>query len=113
MDDRQIIAHNIKLLRDASGFTQDMIANYLGINRSTYSNYESGDRELPFLLMEKLADMYGCDLYDFYSQDETKLTGMLATAFRVDSLSPEDLAQVAAFKRIVRNSLKMDQLLGK
>lgn len=112
MEERLIIAGNIKRLRDASGFTQDTVANYLNVNRSAYANYETGARELPLSLMEKLADLYGCEMYDLYSEDVDVVSTMLATAFRVDTLSREDMEQIAAFKRIVNNSLKMDKLLA-
>ena len=112
MEERLIIAGNIKCLRDASGFTQDTVANYLNVNRSAYANYETGARELPLSLMEKLADLYGCEMYDLYSEDVDVVSTMLATAFRVDTLSREDMEQIAAFKRIVNNSLKMDKLLA-
>ena len=113
MEDRFVIAKNIKCLREASGFTQENIAGFLGITRSAYSNYETGDRELPFQVMEKLADLYGCDMYMLYSEDDSVMEDVLVTAFRVDNLSPEDMDQMAAFKRIVRNSLKMDILLAR
>lgn len=113
MKDRLIVANNIKKMRESSGFTQDNVANFLGIKRSAYSNYETGDRELPLSIMEKLADLYGCDMYDLYSEDEKVLQDMLVTAFRADDVSPEDMEQIAAFKRIVRNSLKMDFLLAR
>ncbi len=113
MEDKIIIANNIKRLRDASGFTQENVAEYLGIKRSAYSNYENADRELPLILMEKLADLYGCELYELYSGDERIINTMLVTAFRVDTLSPNDMDHVAAFKRIVKNSLKMDNLLAR
>jgi len=113
MEERMLIANNIKRMREVSGFTQENVAGFLGIKRSAYANYEAGDREIPLSLMEKLADLYGCELFDLYTEDEVALAGMLVTAFRVDSLSPEDMAQVAAFKRIVKNSLKMDKLLGR
>lgn len=113
MEEKLIIASNIKRLRDASGFTQDNVANYLNVNRSAYANYEMGARELPLHLMEKLADLYGCEMYDLFSEDEDVVSTMLATAFRVDTLSRGDMEQIAAFKRIVNNSLKMDKLLAK
>ena len=112
MEERLIVASNIKRLRDTSGFTQDIVANYLNVNRSAYANYETGARELPLQLMEKLADLYGCEMYDLYSEDVDVVSTMLATAFRVDTLSREDMEQIAAFKRIVNNSLKMDKLLA-
>ena len=113
MEERLIIAKNIKLLRQASNYTQESVAFFLGIGRSAYSNYESGDRELPLSCMEKLADLYGCDAYMLYEENESVIEDMLATAFRVDNLSPADMEQIAAFKRVVKNSLMMDTMLSK
>lgn len=106
-----LVANNVKRMRKVSGYTQENVAGFLCIGRSAYANYETGEREIPLSVMEKLADLYGCELLDLYTEDEVALAGMLVTAFRVDALSPEDMAQVAAFKRIVKNSLKMDDLL--
>lgn len=113
MDERLIIAKNIKLMREFSDFTQENVASFLGITRSAYSNYELGTRELPLEHMENLADLYGCDAYILYEEDTDVVNNMLTTAFRVDNLSAEDMAQVAAFKRMVKNSLMMDNLLSK
>ena len=113
MEERLIIAKNIKLLRQASNYTQENVASFLGIGRSAYSNYESGDRELPLSCMEKLADLYGCDAYMLYEENESVIEDMLATAFRVDNLSPADMEQIAAFKRVVKNPLMMDTMLSK
>ena len=112
MEERLIIATNIKRLRCACGFTQDNVASYLNVNRSAYANYETGARELPLSLLEKLADLYGCEMYDLFCEDVDVVNTMLATAFRVDTLSREDMEQIAAFKRIVNNSLKMDKMLS-
>ena len=113
MEERSILSRNLKRMRDASGYKQEDVACFLGIGRSAYANYEAGEREAPLSLLEKLADLYGCDLYDLYTEDGSVLESMLVTAFRVDVISPEDLEQVAAFKRIVKNSLKMDKLLAR
>ena len=111
MEERMLVANNVKRMQKVSGYTQENVAGFLCIGRSAYANYETGEREIPLSVMEKLADLYGCELLDLYTEDEVALAGMLVTAFRVDALSPEDMAQVAAFKRIVKNSLKMDNLL--
>lgn len=113
MEESRIISRNIKSLREASGFTQDHIALFLGVTRSAYANYESGSREIPFLLLEKLSDLYGCDMSDLYDDDGRVMESILVTAFRVDNMTPEDMKQLAAFKRIVKNSLKMDILLAR
>ena len=38
----KIIGQNLCKLRKVNNFTQEQVAEYLGINRSTYSNYELG-----------------------------------------------------------------------
>lgn len=113
MEDRKIIARNIKSMREASNFTQENIASFLGISRSAYSNYETADRELPLSHMEKLADLYGCDAYLMYEEDLDVVQNMLTTAFRIENVSSQDMEQIAAFKRVVKNSLMMDSMLGR
>ena len=70
-----------------------------------------GAAELSLENIEKLADLYGYDGYMFYEENENIIESMLTTAFRVNDLSSEDMEQIAAFKRIVKNSLMMDQML--
>ena len=113
MNERLIVSANIKRMREASRFTQEQVSKFLGIGRSAYANYETGDRELPLNVMERLADLYGCDLFLMYEQDADVVKNMLATAFRVDNLSAEDMQQIADFKSVVKSYLKMDMLLKK
>ena len=103
------VGRNLKRLREMNRLTQDQIASFLKINRSTYSNYESGEREAPFEVLESVSDLFGCDLYLLFEENESAKEEMLACAFRVDSISNEDLHQIAQFKKIVKNYLKMDR----
>lgn len=113
MDERTIISENIRRMREACKFTQEQVSQFLGIGRSAYSNYETADRELPLEVMERLADLYGCDMYLLYEEDADVVKNMLTTAFRVDDLSADDMKQIADFKAVVKNYLKMDMLLGR
>jgi len=36
------------------------------ISITFYSNYESGERKMPLDLLEKAADLFGCELYVFF-----------------------------------------------
>ena len=105
-----MITQTLKMLRDANRYTQDNVADYLGIKRSTYSNYETGDREAPLAILEKLACLYGCELYDLETSENDVLQGLIACSFRVDSLSVEDMRQVASFKQLVMNYMKMKKI---
>ncbi|MFA6199659.1 MAG: helix-turn-helix transcriptional regulator [Bacteroidales bacterium] len=109
----KVIGSNIKFLREMNNFTQDAVAKYLGIERSTYSNYELGLREIPFDLdiLEKLSDLFGCEMCMFYEEDKSVLEQVLTCAFRVEGISESDMKQIAYFKSIVKSYLKMDKLL--
>lgn len=110
----KIIAQNLKAFRSFNRFTQEQVADFLGLKtRSAYSNYESGEREAPLEVLEKCADLYGCDLSMFFEENEASAKEMLVCAFRVDSISPSDMEEIAAFKNIVKNYLKLNSLLAK
>ena len=67
---KSVIGKNLKSLRVANGYNQENVAEFMGINRSTYSNYESGDREAPLDVLEKAALLFGCDLSLFFEEDK-------------------------------------------
>ena len=42
------------------GMTQSAVALHLGVNRTTYTKYETGEREPDFSVVTALAELYGC-----------------------------------------------------
>ena len=112
MNENQIIGRNMKALRKANSYTQEQVAAYLGINRSAYANYETGDREAPIDVLEKACNLFGCEMELLFDQDENAVKNMLVCAFRADNLSENDLREVSAFKEIVLNYMKMERLLA-
>lgn len=48
----------IKNLREDSDKTQQVLADYLNMQRSVYRRYESGEREIPSWAVIKLAEYY-------------------------------------------------------
>lgn len=107
----KLVGNNLKKIRFISAFTQEEIALALGINRSAYSNYESGEREMPLDLLEKAADLFGCELYVFFEENVSE-DMILATAFRIEDLNSNDLQEIIHFKDIVKSYIKMDQLVA-
>lgn len=110
MNTDQIIGKNLKKMREHLGYTQEDISNVLGIGRSAYSNYETGDREMPFDTLEKAADFFGCDSYLLFEETTEAQNEMLATAFRLNNLSDSDYNEIIRFKDIVKTSLKLDRI---
>lgn len=111
MNQDQIIGKNLQALRKKLGFTQDQVAAYLQINREEVSYYENGSRTASTKILSQMANLYGVDEYDFFEEDLDMANVNLALAFRAESIKAEDLAQIAKFKKIVRNYLNMKNLL--
>lgn len=53
-----IYCERIKALREDSDKTQNELAKYLNIAQNTYSQYESGKREIPLSCLIKLCEYY-------------------------------------------------------
>ena len=111
MSDILIISNNLKELRVDNNFDIDIIADFLHISSNTYRNYESGTSEIPVKHMEKLADFYGLDAYDFYDENLDVKNNPLTFAFRAENLQVQDLNEIANFKKIVKNYKKLNSLI--
>lgn len=48
----------IRDLREDHDYTQQYVATFLNIQQNTYSQYETGKRQLPVDILIKLADLY-------------------------------------------------------
>ncbi len=107
MNQNQIIGINLKRYRENLGITQDLLANYLRINREEVSYYENGKRTVPTNLLSAAAKLFGIDEYDLYELDESAHEVKVALAFRADTLNAEDLHHIADFRKIVLNYLGM------
>ena len=109
---KAIIGNNLKKMRVANNLTQEKFADFLNINRSAYANYESGERETPLEVLEKAAALFGCEISSFFNEEETITQSMFASAFRANDLCVEDMLEIANFKNIVMNYLKMEKLFN-
>lgn len=104
------VARNLKKLRETAGYTQEEVANAVGITRSAYSNYEAGEREAPYDVIESVSDFFGCDMSLLFGEGENVDAQIIATAFRIDGMTAEDAAEVRRFKDIVKSYLKMEAI---
>ena len=103
----ETVGQNIRQFRGRFGFTQDSVADFLGISREQISYYETGSRTVPTDHLQKLADLFGIDAYDLLETDSTQHQVNMALAFRAEDLTAEDLTSIAAFRRVVNNYLKI------
>ena len=59
-----LLARRLKELRKAHGYTQDYVADFLGLVRQTYSHYETGKRSPNPEILFKLAGLYSISVDD-------------------------------------------------
>jgi transcriptional regulator with XRE-family HTH domain len=58
------VNEKLKLVRQAKGFTQEEVAEKLGISASTYGDIERGDRDPKLSKLQKIADVLEVSLLD-------------------------------------------------
>lgn len=103
----------IRAYRERMGLSQEIVASFLGIKRETLSYYENnpdGRNQASLEVLEKLANLYGVDLADFFEDDIKQLNANLAFAFRATDLNENDLNEIAQFRKVVKNYLKIIDL---
>ena len=100
----------IKGLRDKYEYTQDRVAEFLGIKREMISFYENNEREVPLEVLEKLSDLFGIDLDVFFVDNVDEAIAEVVFAFRKNDLDNHDMDAMADFGKIVKNYLKIKNL---
>lgn len=82
------LSDNLHMLREERGWTQDDVAQRLGVSKMAVSNYESGKRYPKSETLEALADLFNVDM-DF-------LIGRSPVSARL--LTSEELRIVDAYR---------------
>ena len=62
---KETLKNNLKKLRIKFGYTQQEIADYLLINRTTYTKYESDDSLPSIFILRDLAKLYHVNINNF------------------------------------------------
>lgn len=100
----------IKAYRERNHLTQEAVATYLGIKRELLSFYETEEREASLETLEKLSNLYGADLLDFFETDAQQIKANVAFAFRAGGINDADLPHLAAFRKVIKNYFKIIEL---
>ena len=56
----RVLGKKLRWWRIATGYTQDEMANVLGVHRTTYTKYETGVTDPPLETLCRMADFFGC-----------------------------------------------------
>lgn len=67
------IHEKIRFIRQSKGFTQEYVAEQLGLSVNGYSNIERGETDIQFSRLEKIAHIFGVTINDIINYGETKI----------------------------------------
>ncbi|MHC6181023.1 helix-turn-helix domain-containing protein [Clostridium sp. JNZ X4-2] len=109
MKNTNLISTRFKELRESNNLTQSQIAKFLNIDQSYISKFEKGERNLSVDLLEKVCDLFGCNLK--YFEDEDEEYKPMSIAFRSSSLQNEDLETIAAINKVALNVRFINSML--
>jgi transcriptional regulator with XRE-family HTH domain len=107
----KVIGDNIKAYREKFGYSQENLANCLGVDRSIISHYENGNREISIIHLNKLADLFANEVEDLIEENSIERNANIAFAFRREGMDNQDLNSIASFQKVVKNYLKITKLL--
>ena len=106
MEGSEKIGRKVKIMREKAGLKQEQIATYLGVDQSNVSKCEAGERQFTVDALERLCDLFGCELNELMSEETP--TETLEFAFRSKVI---DLTAIANINRIALNIKQMRQYL--
>lgn len=104
------IIEKLKVLRETSKYSQTQVASFLGVDQTTLSKIESGDRKLSVAQAEKLALLYGFDIASLRKTES--ISSPVRISFRANEIDEKDLADMAQMNQILINLKLMNNLIG-
>jgi transcriptional regulator with XRE-family HTH domain len=103
--DRKAMGDRLREAREYLGFSQEEVANYLGVPRSALSLIEGGSRKVDALELKKLAALYKRPITFFTGEDaeEEEYGEEIAhLARKARELSSDDRAELGRFADFLR-----------
>ena len=95
---------NLKTAREKKNMTQKEVADSIGVAKSTYSLYESGNREPNVQTIKKIADTLNVSADDLLGLNEQPTT--MAAHFDGDEYTEDELDEIRQFAAFVKNRKK-------
>ena len=92
---------NLRAARERKNMTQKDVADNIGVAKSTYSLYESGNREPNVQTIKKLADLLNVSADDLLGLNQEPTT--IAAHFDGDDFTEDELEDIRAYADLVKN----------
>lgn len=95
---------NLKHARERKGLSQKDVAEGIGVAKSTYSLYESGNREPNVQTIKKIADLLNVSADDLLGINDEPIT--IAAHFDGDEYTEDELEEIRQFAEFVKAKRK-------
>ena len=95
---------NLKAAREKRGLSQKEAAESIGVAKSTYSLYESGNREPNVQTIKKISDVLNVSADKLLGIDNEPMT--LAAHFDGEEYTEDELEEIRQFAAFVKNKRK-------
>ena len=95
---------NLKTARERKGISQKDMAEIIGVAKSTYSLYESGNREPNVQTIKKIADILNVSADELLGINEEPIT--IAAHFDGDEYTEEEIDEIRKFAEFVKAKRK-------
>lgn len=94
---------NLKLAREQKGLSQKDVAEKIGVAKSTYSLYESGNREPNVQTIKKIADVLEVSADELLGINTESTT--LAAHFDGSEYTEEQLKRIKEYAKFIKQEL--------
>lgn len=105
----EFVGKKVKALREQSGLNQSQLAEYLKVDQSYISKCEKGERQFSSDVLEKIANLFGCSL-DFFTTENVEYCS-IPFALRATGIHATDLEAIAVMNKLALNLRYMSALL--
>lgn len=102
------VGARLMTLRKTLGLSQSLVSKHLGIDQTTLSKIESGERAIGMSSLEKLSELYCVPVKELL--DDSAEISKVQLAFRTTEMTDEDLIILSKVNRIIINQKYMDKL---
>jgi transcriptional regulator with XRE-family HTH domain len=104
-DDRKVLGNRLREAREYLGFSQEEVANYLGVPRTALTSIEAGTRKVDALELKKLSSLFKRPVAHFTGEEVGDDFGdeeVAHLARKARELPPEDRAELGRFADFLR-----------
>ncbi len=104
--DRASLGARLKEARVYRGFSQEEVADFVGVSRSSISQIESGQRGIDTLELQKIAELYECSMDELLNETPSPAAdskGIALLARAAARLSDSDREEVLRFARFLQS----------